>query len=212
MTAAKVLRTDDPVTQVTALVSYLDKHAPETSAHLRERFPDAAAALAPGKQLGPLDDASAGETAVFLELAREALIAAKTQIETNTALLKERLRLAARIRLIGALVATLSGAELIGALIAEARILAFSGAVISFVSSVATLTAQYVKSPIYGDNTGPQALFASLVPLRQQVTEQLQEVELAAKGATGDSSALGLVRQANKLVAELDGIEMKMGR
>jgi hypothetical protein len=213
MTTVKAAGYDDPITVVTALVGYLDKHAPDMTVALRKRFPDAAAVLAPGKQLGPGDDAAvSGKTAVFLELAREALITAKAQIETNTATLKGRLRFAARIRLIGALVATLSGAGLIGALIAEARILAFSGAAVSFASSVATLIAQYVESPVYGENTGAQALFASLVPLKQEVIEQLHEVELAARGAVGKASALALVRQANKIVANLDAIEMKLGR
>jgi hypothetical protein len=213
MTPLKAAETDDPVTVVTALVGYLDKHSPEMAVDLRKRFPGAARVLAPGKQLGPDDDeAGPKQTAALLQLSREALSTAKAQIEINTATLHGRLRFAARIRLVGALVATLSGAGLIGALIAEARILAFSGAAISFVSSVATLIAQYVEAPIYGDNSGPQALFASLVPLKQQMFELLQEVELAARGVAGEASALALVRQANKLVAELDGIEMKMGR
>lgn len=201
------------VTQVTALVDYLHRQAPETAAALRAKFPEAADSLTPGKWLGSGDEAfSTQQTMAFLELAREALGTARRQVDKSTDMLRARMRFAARFRLFGSFVAALSGAGMIGALIAEARILAFAGAAISFLSSLATLVAQYVEAPMYGENTGPQALFASLVPLKQQITECLQEVELAAQGRLHGLSALALVRQANKLVAELDGIEMKIGK
>jgi hypothetical protein len=202
-----------PSTPVTALVGYLDRHAPEKSVSLRRRFPGAAAALAPGRQLGPHDHAAPPENLLaYIELARETLATAEEQIEIDTAILRKRLRIAARVRLIGALVATLSAAGLIGALIADARTLAFSGAAVSFVSSVSTLVAQHVEAPIFGDGSGPQALFTELVGLKQQLRMHRQEAELAARGALSSEAALALVRQANKLVAELDGIEMKLGR
>ena len=155
--------------EIQALVELLARRAPNALAELRERFPEFADRLQPGKRLGDRERAGAlnGEVEAFLvALAHETVEHATAECSAAYVRVGDRIRKTARYRLGGALTSSISSCGLIAALMADATEAAIVVGTLTFVSSTFTLIAQYHQ------DAGGQT---SLSTVRERVVQHMAE-------------------------------------
>jgi hypothetical protein len=191
------------VVAVQAIVNLLNRREPAALAELRARFPSQANLLEPGKRLGP---EAAAESEMLKELARLTIVVAKTESETVSQKVRRRIRMSSRLRLAGAMVASLSSGGLVAALSQGSTAVALVSGCIAFLSSSFTLIAQYLEDYSGGKN--------SLRELRDRVMAHVADTyevdaEFSLMMTQSDYSGLEtLIRKLNVALSSLRQIQM----
>jgi hypothetical protein len=205
----------DPV-RINGLVSLLEDHGSIALDDLRARFPEYAADLRSGALLGSRTENARRKAGVtkqspglaWIEVASSALRVAVERSRPNADRVRARLALAKNLRLVGSIVATLTGAGLIGSLSAQLHgPVTVATAVVNFVATLFTLVANHLEASLYGGRGTLFDLFVRMTKLTPEAEQLLQELLVHGRTDPNAADALECVRRANVLATELRTIE-----
>lgn len=190
---------------IQALVDLLGREDPGGLEGLQRAYPSYKRALEPGKKLG--DEAPPTEQ-LLQDLARLTIGAAKREGQTTSQQIQRKIRVSGRLRLVGAIVSSLSSGTFMAALSQGSTRAAWVGGAIAFASSSFTLIAQYVE-----DYAGGKS---SLREQRERISVLLAQVwdaeaEFGVMSATRDfGGLLELVRKLSVVTSTIRQIQLAL--
>jgi hypothetical protein len=191
-----------PKLKVNALVQYMEDHDPSGLQRLRQRYPHEIALV--DQDLGPDKGITEGD----VQLTAEALKAMRERTAPNINRLRIRLAQAKFLRTVGNWVTLFSSAGLITAVMLQQRGAAVATAIINFVASGCSLSANHLEGSLYGGKDTLVDTFETLVSTSVKAEQIEAELDIAHRHLSDQEQIQGLIQQANELAADLRKIEL----
>lgn len=189
-----------------AVVDLLNRQEPSALERLRNKFPIYANALRPGKMLGTNDYSLQHE--MLKDLANATVGIAKQECTNVYTLLSHKIKLLARIRLGGAIIASVSSAGLVLALTQGSSHTALATGILTFITTCFNLVAQYLEE-YAGGKKSPQELREKLTNHIKIITEVEFETQLMAACNKLDGLE-STIRKLNTSIAEIRQIQLSI--
>jgi len=193
-----------------ALIDILAAVHPDTLENLREKYPDQAGLLRPGRPLGEADHDP--RSAAIVDLMDAAVPATRELLNSCDGRLRRRLDRTRALSLFAHLITLLSSSGVIGALLVgdgtSGRTVALLAAVVAFTASAALLIAE---RPGYLHETSPTQLFERLYRAAQSLAEIETEWELL-RVTKDEETILQLARRANSTAADVRVVDFALGK
>jgi hypothetical protein len=187
-----------------AIVELIQASAPERLAQLKRSFPEDLDLLSAGLPLGEKDGPPTSH-GVFCELARAGLEEAKREVAAILSDLPRKALRAKRIRLAGAILATVISAGVVSsAIFGDTRTTVIT-ALISFAATTIGLLANYLETPVFGTK-GVAELIEECLRLEVDSQNAMLALEQQLAGETGDCS--GPLSATNEICAKLRRIRI----
>ncbi len=193
-----------PAPKANAIVELLKASAPERLNQLQRTFPHEVNLLSEGLPLGPGDGLEHSH-GVLCELTRAGLEEAKREVAAILAELPRRALRAKRIRLAGAVLATVISAGVVSSAIFGDTRTTIITALISFAATTIGLLANYLETPLFGTR-GMAELIEDC--LRLDMESQAAAIELQRQLSQGAGDCSGPLSTTNDICAKLRRIRI----
>ncbi|WP_144441576.1 hypothetical protein [Bradyrhizobium sp. CCGE-LA001] len=193
-----------PAPKANAIVELLRASAPERLTKLQEAFPNEVNLLSEGLPLGPTSG-FARSHGVLCELTRAGLEEAKNEVAAILLELPKRAIRAKRIRLAGAVLATVISAGVVSSAIFGDNRTTIITALISFAATTIGLVANYLETPLFGTK-GIAELIEDCLRLEMESQNAAIELQRQLRDEAGDCS--GPLSTTNEICAKLRRIRI----
>lgn len=156
-------------------VGLLAKFDPRTLENLRSRFPESANILKPGQVAGEVED----RKRLAAEITISACDKASELSDDLASFLKSRLDLSSRLEYLAQFISLLTSGSLLGLLSSGAPLVAkYTVAVLSFVSSIASLAAKYFSRTFTTGASSAPDIFTELLEIKPAAEALRTQVRL----------------------------------
>ena len=206
-----------PTLRTNGLVELLHQRATAELQSLQDKHPNAGELLELGVSFGPEQEEDARSQDALADLTIKSLQTVIAQTEPTAGRLRQRLKVAGRVRLLSA-VTTLAMSALTGVLAAmdgapdsgsiEPVVIT---AALTFVAAVLTLYGEHLEKSLFGGATSLPDLLEQLHVLQGNAEAALREIRVLQITNGLGEEFLGVVRSANQTAVDLLVLQKKIG-
>jgi hypothetical protein len=188
--------------KVNALIDLLDRHERQALEALRRKYPAQHDILTVGTMMGT--DVSQSDSAVYLDVAIEGLRAAKSRVEPNLQRLRDRLRKAKQIRLVGQIIGAITSAGVIAAIVGNWQMtVTIATALVNFAAVLCTFVAGYLETPLHGGKGNLIDSFETLAATSVEADEVMGTLDVFRRSQPEDARIMEQVSRANAIASKL---------